>query len=205
MTIDKENIIESVLKSISRIDYLKPEDIPNIPLYMDQVTSLMDKEMQSLKRFDDDKILTKTMINNYAKNNLLPPPVKKKYEQEHILMLVFIFYFKNVLSIKDIEKLLGPITKNHFNNEDGLNISDVYSEVLTQQKSLTESLSEDIRTSYDKALESFANCEIDDKDSLQLFTFICTLSVDIFVRKQIIEELLDTVFTKSESDSDEDK
>lgn len=195
MTIDKDNILDSILKSISRIDYLKPEDIPNIPLYMDQVTSLMNNEMQSLKRFEDDKILTKTMINNYAKNNLLPPPIKKKYEKEHILMLIFIFYFKNVLSIKDIEKLLGPISEKHFDSDTELNMCDIYSEVLTLQKSLTESLSDDIRSSYEKAHESFADTDTEDKDSLQLFTFICSLSVDIFVRKQIIEELIDTMLT----------
>lgn len=202
MTIDENNILESILKSISRIDYLKPEDLPNIALYMDQVTSLMDKEMKSLKRFDDDKILTKTMINNYAKNNLLPPPIRKKYEKEHILMLVFIFYFKNVLSIKDIEKLLSPIADKHFNNDSDadLNISDIYSQVLTLQKTLTENLTEDIRTSYDKAQETFASSDVEDKESLQLFAFICSLSVDIFVRKQIIEELIDTIFTNKDTE-----
>ncbi len=59
----------------------------------------------------DDKILTKTMINNYAKNNLLPPPVKKKYSKEHLLVMIFIYYFKNFLSIKDIETMLTPITE----------------------------------------------------------------------------------------------
>ena len=50
---------------------MRPDDIPNIDLYMDQVTTFMEKELASSKRHEDDKILTKTMINNYAKNNLL--------------------------------------------------------------------------------------------------------------------------------------
>ena len=58
---------------------VKPEDIPNIDLYMDQVTTFMDSQLATSKRHEDDKILTKTMINNYAKNDLLPPPEKKKY------------------------------------------------------------------------------------------------------------------------------
>lgn len=196
MTIDKDNILDSILKSISRIDYLKPEDIPSIPLYMDQVTSLMDKEMQSLKRYEDDKILTKTMINNYAKNNLLPPPVKKKYEKDHVLMLILIFYFKNVLSIKDIEKILGPITENHFGDDKDLNMTDIYNEVLTLQKSTTASLGSDIKSSYEKAQATFKDVENVDEQYLKTFSFICSLSVDIFVRKQIIEELLDTMFEK---------
>ena len=92
MTIDNNNILNSILESMSRIDYIHPEDIPNIELYMDQVTTFMDEQLSSTKRYPEDKILTKTMINNYAKNNLLPPPVKKKYSKEHVLFLIFIYY-----------------------------------------------------------------------------------------------------------------
>ena len=103
MTIDTKDMLNSILSSISRIDYVRPDDIPNIDLYMDQVTTFMEKELASSKRHEDDKILTKTMINNYAKNNLLPPPVKKKYSKEHLLIMIFIYYFKNFLSIKDLK------------------------------------------------------------------------------------------------------
>ena len=106
MTIDKNDMLNSILEMLSQIDYIHPGDIPNIDLYMDQVTTFMDKQLASTKRYEDDKILTKTMINNYAKNHLLPPPVKKKYSREHVLLLIFIYYFKNILSIKDIEILL---------------------------------------------------------------------------------------------------
>ena len=71
--------INQILEKLSRIDYIKPGEIPNIELYMDQVTTFMDSHLAHSKRYEDDKILTKTMINNYAKNKLLPPPAKKKY------------------------------------------------------------------------------------------------------------------------------
>ena len=90
MTIDMNDLLNSILKSLSNIDYIRPEEIPNIDLYMDQVTTFMDKQLASTKRYEDDKILTKTMINNYTKNHLLPPPVKKKYSREHVLILIFI-------------------------------------------------------------------------------------------------------------------
>lgn len=93
MTIDTKDI-NSILASISRIDYINPDDIPNIDLYMDQVTTFMDAQLKSSKRYPEDKILTKTMINNYAKNDLLPAPVKKRYSKEHLLLLIFIYYFK---------------------------------------------------------------------------------------------------------------
>ena len=95
MTIDSQNLLESILQSLDRIDYIKPEDIPGIDLYMDQVTTFMDSHLSASRRYEDDKILTKTMINNYAKNHLLPPPEKKKYSREHMLLLIFIYYCTN--------------------------------------------------------------------------------------------------------------
>ena len=100
MNIDTSNLLNSILEELSSLSYVHPGDVPNIDLYMDQVTTFMDEQLASTKRYPDDKILTKTMINNYTKNNLLPPPVKKKYSREHLLLLVFIYYFKNILSIQ---------------------------------------------------------------------------------------------------------
>ena len=107
---DTKKFLSDLLAELQRIDYVRPEDIPNIDLYMDQITTFMDSQLEASKRHADDKILTKTMINNYAKNNLLPPPEKKKYTKEHVLTLIFIYYFKNILSISDIQSILNPIT-----------------------------------------------------------------------------------------------
>ena len=144
MTIDKNDLLNSILASISRIDYVQSSDIPNIDLYMDQVTSFMEKQLKSTKRYEEDKILTKTMINNYAKNDLLPAPVKKKYSKEHLLLLTFIYYFKNILAMKDIEMLLKPITERYFNSEAEFNIARIYDEVCAFEKERTKLLQKDI-------------------------------------------------------------
>ncbi len=86
-------------------------DIPNIPLYMEQVTSFIDEKISFSKRDPSDKILTKTMINNYAKDKLIPPPLKKKYAKEHIVFLILIYHLKSILSIADIKILLTPLLK----------------------------------------------------------------------------------------------
>ena len=130
MTIDDKDMINSILESVSRIDYIKPEDIPNIDLYMDQVTTFMEEQLVSSKRYADDKILTKTMINNYAKNKLLPPPEKKRYSKEHVLMLIFIYYFKNILSINDIQTLLTPITQEYFKSMTGKDMTYIYNRFI---------------------------------------------------------------------------
>ena len=54
----------------------------------------MEAQLAHSKRYEDDKILTKTMINNYAKNNLLPSPEKKRYSKEHLLVLILYLLFQ---------------------------------------------------------------------------------------------------------------
>ncbi|UWP60208.1 DUF1836 domain-containing protein [Ruminococcus gauvreauii] len=191
MTIDTNDIINSILESISRIDYIRPGDVPNIPLYMDQVTTFMDAQLAASKRYESDKILTKTMINNYTKNNLLPPPDKKKYSTEHILLLIFIYYFKSILSINDIQSLLRPITDKCFHEGDGISLTEIYNEVFSLEKSEIESMKEDVRKYYQTSAETFTDAPEEEQSFLQLFSFICLLSFDVYVKKQIIENLID--------------
>lgn len=195
MTIDTNDMLHSILESLSRIDYIHPEDIPNIDLYMDQVTTFMDSQLASTKRSPEDKILTKTMINNYAKNNLLPPPVKKKYSKEHLLLLIFIYYFKNILSIKDIESLLNPITDSCFSGnkdgKDGTDITSVYEEICSMCKTQLPSLKESIQSAWTVSENTFQNAAETEKEQLQLFSFICSLSFDVYIKKMLVEKLID--------------
>ncbi len=194
MKTDTKDILRKILDSISNIDYVEASDIPNINLYMDQVTTFMDEGFASTKRYPEDKILTKTMINNYAKNNLLPPPVKKKYSKEHILAMIFIYYLKNILSIKDIETLLNPITEKYFHDDSSFGISDIYQEILNMEKERIPTAQKDIAKSYQKAMEQFEdidNLSEEDLDELRTFAFICNLSFDVYIKKQLIEQLID--------------
>lgn len=198
MTIDNDDFLNSIIESLSRVNYIKPEEIPNIELYMDQVTTFMETHLAASKRFPDDKILTKTMINNYAKNNLLPPPVKKKYSKEHVLMLIFIYYFKNILSINDIQSLLGPLTDNYFNAKGALNLEDIYNEVFGLEKEQLDLIKKDIIQKYNVSQETFDDKDSSEREFLTLFSFICMLSFDVYLKKQIIEKIIDQL-TKDKS------
>ena len=191
MTIDGKDLLGSILKSIDRIDYIKPEDIPNIDLYMDQVTTFMEEGLSRTKRYPEDKILTKTMINNYAKNHLLPPPEKKKYTREHMLVLIFIYYFKNILSIKDIETLMDPLTAKYFGTDEDFGMREIYEEVCALQKSRIDSTEKDITRIYRDSMETFEDAPAEDREMLRKFTFICSLAFDVYVKKQVIEKLID--------------
>ena len=207
MTIDSQNLLESILESLDRIDYIHPEDVPGIDLYMDQVTTFMDSQLKSSKRYEDDKILTKTMINNYAKNRLLPPPEKKKYSREHMLLLIFIYYFKTILSIKDIETVLKPLKGKYFSGEEEVELSDLYEEVCRMEKNRIAPLQETVKAAYDRSRETFSGItDEENKEELQLFAFICNLSFDVYLKKTMIEKIIDGLAEKkAEEEPDKTK
>ncbi len=206
MTIDNSNLVSNILERLSRIEHINPEDIPDIDLYMDQVTTLMDSKLKATTRYPgEDKILTKTMINNYAKNDLLPPPVKKKYSKEHVLLLVFIYYYKGFLSINDIQTLLQPITEKYFQGEKNLKLEDIYEEVFRMEDGEIESLKEDIRKKYELAEATFEGEEGEDAEFLRQFSFICMLSYDVYVKKLLIEKMIDDMRKRQQPAEKPDK
>lgn len=200
MTIDKDNLLDSIMESLDRIQHIKLEDIPNIDLYMDQVTTFVEKKLKNTARHpEEDKILTKTMINNYAKNDLLPPPVKKKYSREHVVLLIFIYYYKGILTINDIQALLKPLTGQFFQNE-SLDLGDIYEEVFGLEKKHVDLMKEDILQKYVQSKETFQDAPEESREMLQLFSFVCMLSFDAYVKKLLIEKIVDSMYPQGRKD-----
>lgn len=201
---DTKKFLSDLLAELQRIDYVRPEDIPNIDLYMDQITTFMDSQLETSKRHADDKILTKTMINNYAKNNLLPPPEKKKYTKEHVLTLIFIYYFKNILSISDIQSILNPITDKYFGKDGSYSLEDIYREVFGLEHQETQNLMKDLTRKFNTSCQTFPDAAPEDAELLRNFSLICMLSYDVYVKKTIIERLIDTT-TSDKSKAEKNK
>ena len=192
MTINTEDLLGSILGSLDRIAYIKAEDIPDIDLYMDQVTTFMESHLKnSTRNPSEDKILTKTMINNYAKNDLIPPPTKKKYSKEHVLLLIFIYYYKGILSISDIQQLLEPITTRFFDTDGDFDLASVYEEVFGLEREQTDILKEDIADKFKVAEQTFRDAPEESRDFLRMFSFICMLGFDVYIKKMLIEKLID--------------
>ena len=181
---------------------LAENEIPSIALYVDQILSLLaEKNADAAPRYRERE-LTKTMINNYAKNDLLPPPVRKKYSREHMLLLIFIYYFKGILSISDIQTVLKPITDRFFAGNEGLKLETIYNEVFSLEREEVEVMKQDVVRKYHKAQETFSDAATEDQEFLQTFSFICMLSFDVYVKKMLIEKLIDSCSAK-ETDTTE--
>lgn len=195
-----EDLINQVLEEIESFNI---DDIPNIDLYMDQVTTYLNGKFNTSKRHDDDKLLTKTMINNYAKSRLLPPPEKKKYSKDHMIILILIFFFKNVISINDIQTIVTPLLKDYYNNDDIPNsLEDVTNAFLNhvQKSDLIEPLIKEFKNSQN----IFGDLESSDRESIETIGLIATLSYDMYIRKRLIEKLIDSL-PSSKEDTGKDK
>ena len=199
MKLDSNDLLNGLIGKLSRIDYVHSSEIPNIDLYMDQVTTFMDSHLASTKRHEEDKILTKTMINNYTKNNLLPASNKKKYSKEHVLLLIFIYYFKSFLSISDIETFLGPVKEKYFFAKGDIDLTTIYEEFCQGQKEQIEPMIEEMKQAFARSRQKFSDAPEEDKETLQLFALLCELSFDVYVKKMLIERILDDVFPEKDS------
>ena len=196
MTIDNDDLLNSIMASLGRIETISLDEIPNIDLYMDQLTSFMDERLKKTTRHPgEDKILTKTMINNYAKNDLLPPPVKKKYSKDHLILLIVIYYLKSILSINDIQTLIEPLKRRFYGAEDKLDLSRIYETLYQLQEESLEPVKEDITKRYERAMQTFDDPDINEEEQkkMRLFSFITLLSYDVYVKKLLIEKILDNI------------
>ncbi|MBQ6538062.1 MAG: DUF1836 domain-containing protein [Eubacterium sp.] len=188
-----------IINKIKEFDYIDPAIIPDIDLYMDQVTTFMDTHLGDLRRNDEDKVLTKTMINNYTKNDVLPPPVKKKYSKDHMCLLILLYYFKNVLSIDDIQKIFHPLKEMFYDSENSIGIDEIYTQIFTMEKQMADKLTKDIYRRYKSSQGMFKNVK-DEKqaDYLSRFAYICLLSFDAYLKKQMVERLIDETLSDIE-------
>jgi len=192
---DYAQILHDLLDQLEQSPYIHVSDIPNIPLYMDQVTTFMDEHLTGMRRSEDEKLLTKTMINNYAKNKLLPPPEKKKYSREHMLILIYIYYFKGVLSLQDIQSLLKPLCERYFGKEHGSMLTRIYEQTMQISQEHLENLRRDVEECQQAARTaaggSFADLPEQEQSFIELFIMVSLLSMDASVKRQIASLLID--------------
>ncbi len=116
--------IEALVGEAVRDADLRPEEIPAIDLYLDQITCLASEKLKESSPFFGDRVLTKTMINNYSKDGLISPIKGKKYSKEHIIQMLLVYSLKNTLSIGEIKRILQNVYTLP-ESQDGM-LEDVY-------------------------------------------------------------------------------
>lgn len=198
-----DKLLKELISYLENLHHVHGSDLPSLELYMDQVTGFMEEHLSSMRRYEEDKALTKTMINNYAKNHILPPPVRKRYNKNHMLILLFIYYYKSMLSLSDIETILHPLNENYFYNKTVPKLKDIYEEVFSFANVEMQNVIEDVKESFQKAQTSFSEKDphfetlsIEEREDLQQFCFFSLLAFEVYLKKQLLEKMVDAMAEK---------
>lgn len=193
-----EKALKQLVEELSLTQDIKITDIPDIDLYMEQLTSFMDSSLSNQKRDEQDKILTKTMINNYTKAGLVMSPVKKKYNKRHIILLILVYYLKNILSINDIKSLFEPVLNNIETPEDDLiSLEDIYSTFLEVKNIELASFDEKLIEKANMIKEKTQIIDKDGKDTAELFLIVIMLIAQANAHKKLAEKIIDEYFAKT--------
>ena len=105
MEVNKGSLGKIISSTVNQ-NRLEPDQIPELDLYIDQILMLFEDKLGETRRREKDKILTKSMVNNYSKEKMIRPMRGKKYSREQILQILIICNLKNVLSIGDIKQVM---------------------------------------------------------------------------------------------------
>lgn len=193
MNFDK-NFLEKLTEEIA-FPELMLSDIPAVDLYMEQLISLIDSKFNGFKRDANDKVFTKTMINNYTKLGLLMPPENKKYTREHMILLTLIYNLKNILSINDIKSLFTPVLNNIATRDDDImSLEDIYTTFLYLNKIEFDNLYNSFVQKMDLIKDKTEGVEKDNKDTAQLFLFVILLVAHSNAQKRLAERIIDEFF-----------
>lgn len=186
-----DKFVLDLLEFIKTRDYVHSKDIPNIDLYMDQVTTFMDDHLGLFKRSEDEKILTKTMINNYSKCGILPPTNRKKYTTDHMILLLFVYYFKNILSIPDIQTLLDPVKDILLKEDAPFSMGDFLDRIMDVQVAHYGSMVNQVNHTIDVSKNLFPELDSKDAEKLSIFTTAYLLNIQATAQKHMATQLID--------------
>ena len=191
MKFNKEHLLNLIGESLN-LETIDISAIPDIDLYMDQVTTFMEDKLEKFKRTEEDKILTKTMINNYTKNEIIPSPKKKKYSKEHMMLLILTYHMKQTLSMGDIHSLLSPISEND-------DVETLYKNFLEIQLKEYNEFPKEILKKVDE-LETQISSHEDESNHLMIYSIIFFLIIQASMQKKLAETLIDNFFIDKKSD-----
>lgn len=192
MEFNKEELLE-ILNVLNLEEDIELIDIPQLDLYMDQVIQLFENTLSNSKRNKEDKLLTKTMINNYTKDKLLMPVKNKKYSRNHVILMILIYNLKQSLSISDIKVLFNNIVSNLQQEEKAqIDLASLYSNFLKIKKEQVRN-EEEVLNKIINEVEEVGN-QGNNKDYESLLLTVLTLVHSANTQRRIAEKIIDKYF-----------
>ena len=197
---DKQQF-EALIADAVNDSELKSSEIPDIDLYVDQIISLhLEKLGKGSARFSDRQ-LTKTMINNYAKDRVITPVKGKKYTKEQIIQILTVYTLKNTLSIGEIKRVLdGAYAIDEFDGAALTELYDRYCSIKESNRALSS------RVVAEMIAQNGLDIENDEKDLIAAIAGIVSLSAFLKnIAQAMIDERYPLPVAEEEKDKKEDK
>jgi hypothetical protein len=192
-----EEFIKNTVEAYVSKGRIRPDDFPDMEIYMDQAETFLNRELGIYKKSEKDKVITKTMIGNYVKHHMLPRPVNKKYSKDHLIMLALIFYLKGTFQMEEIEIIVKPLIDNYNSEfEDKYDLAALYKGILEVQAEEQKSLGESVCRMIDESKYQLAETSLSDDDMLELFMLIVNLSMKADAQKFLAHRLLQEYILK---------
>jgi len=189
---------KEIIDKLSLETNISLQEMPEIDLYMDQVIQLFDHTYKNKKRNEDEKVLTKTMINNYAKGKLFIPIKNKKYSKKHLILISLIYQLKGALSINDIKVTLDGI--NHKLTNENFELEKFYTSFLAIQQGNALDFEQEFHKRANDVHAEVAKMEDDDAEQLEKILLIASLVNISNSYRKAAELLIDEI--KVETDSE---
>jgi hypothetical protein len=189
--------LDDFIASLELNNQIERKDIPEIDLYMDQVIQLFENKFKDIKRNEDEKILTKTMINNYAKSKLFFPIKNKKYSKEHLLLISLIYQLKGALSINDIKEMFRGINKM-ITEDDSFQLEEFYDGYTELSNQNINNFKTDIGELVQEVNGEVEKLGTEDPDYLQKVLLISSLINVSNLYRRAAEKLVDEIMEENE-------
>lgn len=185
---------KQLMDSLALGTQVRLEDIPKIDLYIDQVIQLFEDAFEETKRNEDEKVLTKTMINNYAKGKLFYPIQNKKYSRNHIMLISLIYQMKSVLSINDVKKVLHGLNEKAAERQ--WSLEGFYESFLAVQRGNMEIFAEGLARQTESARKEVGGME--NADELEQILLIASLVHTSNLYRRAAEKMVDELNARRE-------
>ncbi|MFB1049788.1 DUF1836 domain-containing protein [Paraliobacillus sp. JSM ZJ581] len=181
--------LSELIKNVGLTNQVRLEDIPAIDLYMDQVTQLFENTYHASKRNENEKVLTKTMINNYAKGKLLFPIENKKYTKAHIMLIQLIYQLKGALSINDIRIVLEKLNRKL--DTKALAFEPIYQQYIRMQDEQVQTFQDAVKTLHQAVEEKLSEVEVKDQAYIEQLLMVTSLINMSNMYRKLAERIVD--------------
>ena len=180
------NILNKWLEELENFSYKDYEKLPDIDLYMDQVITYLEKQLQIFQTSSLDKQITPSMINNYVKGDVITAPISKKYNREHMALIEEVCTLKQVLPIADVKQIID--VKHRTDNVDHAEVFNNFKDLVNEKNKQAINIAKDALNNIENndlnALTNLA-CEL----AVTANAYI-TISKRILFLKNVYEEAI---------------